>query len=73
MVFLLWVCCTFARHEDVDSVEDLCKTSEESNLDDDTGLLSSDDTSNDLPSYSDCKSPRYKVKKQSKLLSTVTC
>ena len=63
MVFLLWVCRKLVRHEDVDSVEDSI-TSEESNLDDDTGLLSIDDTSNDLASYPGYKSPRHKVKKQ---------
>ena len=62
MVFLLWVCCTLVRHEGVDSMED-SETSEESNLDDDTGLLSSDDRS-DFFSYSGCRSSRHKVKKQ---------
>ena len=47
----------------VDSVEDSI-TSEESNLDDDTGLLSIDDTGNDLASYPGYKSPQHKVKKQ---------
>ena len=63
MVFLLWVCRTLVRHEDVDSMED-SETSEESNFDDDTGLLSSDDTSDDFPSYCGRRSPRRKVKKQ---------
>lgn len=63
MVFFTLGCHTLVRHEDVDSMED-SETSEESNLDDDTGLLSSDNTSDDFLSYSGCRSPWCKVKKQ---------
>ena len=72
MVFLLWVCRKLVRHEDVDSVEDSI-TSEESNLDDDTGLLSIDDTSNDLASYLATNHHGTKSRSKSKFLCTVTC